>query len=200
MRKRLLALATSALLLTMNFTIARAQTTPGTDKGDTPRFEIGGHLYSFSSYDISDQGVGGRFTYNLNRYFSLETELSASLNVGDESIGLRGTQFFAGVKAGRRVDRFGGFVKVRPGLVTSFNRAIGTGPLFFASERVTKPTLDVGGVVEYYPNRHTVLRFDVSDVIIAFGDDRIQEVRCPCPRRLGTSHNLGLGVGFGVRF
>ena len=197
MRKGLLALTTGALLLTSNFTGVRAQTARAVDR-DRSRFEIGGHLYSYSSYDISDSGFGGRFTYNLNRYFSLETEMNASVSVGDESIAVNGAQIFAGVKAGRRLDRFGVFAKARPGLVTNFTRA--TGPGFFDSEHVTKPALDLGGVIEYYPNKRTILRFDVSDVIIGFGDDRIQEVRCPCPRRLGTTNNLGLSFGFGFRF
>jgi hypothetical protein len=198
MRKKLLALATTALLLSLNLTAAQAQTTPRSDNTDGSRFEVGGHLYSFGSYDVSDQGVGGRFAYNLNRYFALEAEVNTSLNVGDESIAVNSVQGFAGIKAGHRVDKYGVFAKVRPGVVTSFTRA--TGPGFFDRERVNKPALDIGGVIEYYPSKRTILRLDVSDVIVAFGDDRIQEVRCPCPRRLGTTHNLGLSFGFGFRF
>ena len=54
--------------------------------------------------------------------------------------------------------------------------------------------------MEYYPTRHTVVRFDASDVIIAFGDDLIEEGRCPCPHRLGTRNNLQISIGFGFKF
>jgi hypothetical protein len=199
MGKKLLLLTTAAMLLAFNLVSIRAQTKPSDDK-DTPRFEIGGHLYSlgWTNSAVTDAGAGGRFTYNLNRYLAIDTELNASLNVGDESIGFNGTQFFTGLKAGKRSGRFGIFAKARPGLVANFHRA--TGPTFFDQERVTKPALDLGAIVEYYPNKHTVVRFDVSDVIIAFGDDLIEEGRCPCPHRLGTRNNLQIGIGFGVRF
>lgn len=199
MRKRLLLLTTAALLLGFGPSNVRAQTEPSDNK-DTPRFEIGGHLYSMGTTGsaVTDSGAGGRFTYNLNRYLAIDTELNASLSIGDESVGFNGTQFFSGLKAGKRSGRFGIFAKARPGLVANFHRE--TGPTFFDQQRVTKPALDLGAILEYYPNRHTVVRFDVSDVIIAFGDDLIEEGRCPCPHRLGTRNNLQIGIGFGFRF
>jgi hypothetical protein len=199
MRKTFLLLTTATFLLGFGPSDVRAQTKPSDDK-DTPRFEVGGHLYSMGTAGsaVTDSGAGGRFTYNLNQYFAIDTELNASLNIGDESVGFNGVQFFSGLKAGRRFGRFGIFAKARPGFVSNFHRE--TGPTFFDQERVTKPAFDLGAIVEYYPNKHTVVRFDAADVIIAFGDDLIEEGRCPCPHRLGTRNNLQIGIGFGIRF
>jgi hypothetical protein len=175
-----------------------AQTKPSDD--DAPRFEVGGHVYGLgmTGAALTDSGTGGRFTYNLNRYLAIDTELNASLSVGDENVGFNGVHVFGGLKAGRRFGRFGLFAKARPGFVNNFHRS--TGPTFFDTERVTKPAFDLGAIVEYYPTRHTVVRFDASDVIIAFGDDLIEEGRCPCPHRLGTRNNLQISIGFGFRF
>jgi hypothetical protein len=197
MRNIFLTLAAIALLLSFNVLHIQGQTNRQDDQ-NVPRFEFGGQLYSLSLSKVSDAGAGGRFTYNFNPYFAIDTEVNASLNVGDETVGVNGALVFAGVRVGRRFNDVGIFAKVRPGFTTSFTRHTGRG--FFDSERVTKPALDLGAVLEYYPSKHTVVRFDASDVIIGFGDDLIEEVRCPCPRRLGTTNNLQLSVGFGVRF
>ena len=197
MRNIFLTLAAIALLISFNALRIHAQTNKQDDR-NTPRFEFGGQLYSVGSEDVSDAGAGGRFTYNLSRYFALDTEVNASLNVGDETIGVNGALVFAGVKVGRRFNDVGIFAKARPGFTTSFTRQ--TGPGFFDSERVTKPALDLGVVLEYYPSKHSVIRFDASNVIIGFGDDLIEEVRCPCPRRIGTKNSLYLSIGYGFRF
>ena len=197
MRNTLLTLAAIALLLSFNPLHTQAQTNKPDDQ-NTPRYEVGGQLYYVGNSDVSDGGVGGRFTYNFNRYFSLDTEANASLYVGDETIGVNGALVFAGVKAGRRFDKVGVFAKARPGFTSSFTRQ--TAPGFFNSERVTKPVMDLGVVLEYYPSKHSVVRFDASDVIIGFGDDLIRETRCPCPRRLGTKNSLYLSIGYGFRF
>ena len=197
MRNIFLTLVAITLLLSFNVLHIQAQTNRQDDQ-NVPRFEFGGQLYSLTLTNVGDAGAGGRFTYNLNPYFAIDTEVSASLYVSDEAIGVNGAQVFAGVKVGRRFNDFGIFAKVRPGFTTAFTRH--TGPGFFDSERVTKPALDLGAVLEYYPSRHTVVRFDASDVIVGFGGDLIGEARCPCPRRLGTENGLQLSVGFGVRF
>jgi len=105
-----------------------AQTKPSDD--DTPRFEVGGHVYGRGTIGaaLTDSGAGGRFTYNLNRYLAIDTELNASLSVGDENVGFNGVQVFGGLKAGRRFGRFGVFAKARPGFVNNFHRS--TGPTF----------------------------------------------------------------------
>ena len=165
MRNIFLTLAAIALLLSFNVLHTQAQT-KGQDDQNVPRYEVGGQLYSLGSSNLSDYGAGGRFTYNLNPYFAIDTEANASLYIGDESIGVNGALVFAGVKVGRRFNKVGVFAKARPGFTSSFTRQ--TSPAFFDSERVTKPAIDLGAVFEYYPSTHTILRVDASDVIIGF--------------------------------
>jgi hypothetical protein len=194
----LFAMLSVALLFACGALCAHAQT--DVTNSQPPRYEIGGHLYSLgtTNSDVHDAGLGGRFTYNLTKYLALDTELNASLTLEDEFSSFNGVQGFAGLKAGWRGKRGGVFAKARPGFVTNFHRA--TGASLFDARQVVKPAFDVGGVFEYYFNRQAAFRLDVSDVIIPFGRDMIEEVRCPCPRALGTTHNLQTSIGFTVRF
>lgn len=51
-----------------------------------------------------------------------------------------------------------------------------------------KFAFDVGGVVEYYPSKRLVVRFDAGDLIIKH------------QRIFGTDQNLQISAGVGVRF
>jgi len=98
MRKGLLASATSAVLLTMNFTGARAQTTPsGGDR--TPRYEVGGQVFAFNGHDLGlGWGGGGRFTYNINEYVALDNEINFFLPYEGQPYATEG---LFGIKAGK---------------------------------------------------------------------------------------------------
>ncbi|HLR04680.1 MAG TPA: hypothetical protein VK117_02640, partial [Pyrinomonadaceae bacterium] len=127
----------------------------------TPKFEVGAQfsLICFSDLDITEPGFGGRFTYNINDHLAV------------------------GVKAGGRTRRIGVFGKVRPGFVHFGNfekpEAFGvvcTGfcalptPPFNFSE--TDIAVDLGGVIELYPSRRTIVRFDVGDTIVHSGSGK----------------------------
>ncbi len=192
---------------------------------DEKRLEVGAQ---FSSLGIEDErgnvpgrergteiGFGGRFTYNLNRNFALESEVNFFPRnferVRTDFTGGRITQGLFGLKAGIRKEKVGFFGKVRPGFVSSGNAVRarfpdgnGTDPnnrFGFESIRSTQLTLDVGGVVEYYPSRRTILRFDVGDTITHFPD--IEFTCFPagvlCPADV-YKHKLQVSVGFGFRF
>ena len=61
MRKRSLALATSALFLVINFTGARAQNGPLSGGDRTPRYEVGGQVFAFKGHDLGlGWGGGGK--------------------------------------------------------------------------------------------------------------------------------------------
>jgi Outer membrane protein beta-barrel domain len=176
----------------------------------TPHYEIGGHLYSIGGVTNdgagTTSGFGGRFTYNFNEYLAVDSELDAGVYLDDQGSGFTGMKGFAGLKAGKRVKRIGVFAKARPGFVTDYTKATPFTPppgsfQTFTYERTVKPAFDVGGVFEaYFKEGKAALRLDAGDVIIPFGNDLVDPVVCPCPRRLGTTHNLGLGLGFSIRF
>ena len=138
-------------------------------------------------------GVGGRFTYNLNEYAALDAEIvhnpESSGNFGE-------TQGLVGVKVGKRFGRvIGVFAKARPGFLN-------LGPAVAARTPAlgdTRFALDLGGVVELYPSRHSIIRFDVGDTIIPLGDTPINSALRP-PRSFGTTHNKQTTFGFGYRF
>jgi len=85
-----------------------------------------------------------------------------------------GTSFsaFAGPKLGFHRGRLGLFVKARPG-ISRFSRtndaqSFSRSGIFFADRPKIDFTLDTGGVIEYTPSRHNVLRFEAGDAFIHY--------------------------------
>src|SRR5688572_8797499 len=128
-------------------------------------------------FDETQGGVGSRVTYNFNRSIAAEAEINffpqkpLILNADGSAI-----QAQFGVKLGKRFEKFGLFAKVRPGFlsvdrVRSFTPAPGSqgppgGALIFKIERETFFTIDTGGVLELYPSKRTVVRFDAGDTVL----------------------------------
>jgi hypothetical protein len=142
---------------------------------ELPKFEVAAEFTSLERGDFSDRtepGFGGRFTYNLNTVFSLEAagyffpkECFNCANNG------RVTQAVGGMKVGKRFESWGIFAKVRPGIV-SFSKGqfdvVPIGPVTPATSfeilrsRVTSFATDIGGVLEFYPSKRIVTRFDAG--------------------------------------
>ena len=112
-----------------------------------------------------------------------------------------------GAKVGRRFDRWGLFGKARPGFV-GFSRVLEAPfgvqiPANLAFVRKLYPSLDIGGVVEFYVSPRWMARFDVGDTVI-----RYSEIRIPADVQPGfftlrgreTQHNLQVSSGIGFRF
>jgi Outer membrane protein beta-barrel domain len=175
---------------------ARAQSEP-------PKFEVGGQ-FSLLNFDPNlidrsrrnEVGGGGRFTFNFHKYVAAEAQFDYFPKSDTERIGtITLTQFGSkavgvfGVKAGARKKSFGIFGKARPGFI-HFSTVPGF--LCVASPcpqpAKTNFAFDVGGVIEYYPSKRVVLRFDAGDLIIHY------------QRFFGTDHNLQISAGVGVRF
>lgn len=160
-------------------------------------------------------GVGGRITFNFNKHVAVEGEINFfpkdlshvpgpgapnQTQLGLTPISGQQTQGLFGVKAGIRSSRAGVFGKVRPGYmrfgqasepvtcVTVFPQSFGC---WLARGRTTF-ALDFGGVVEFYPSRHTVVRFDLGDTVVNF--------RGNFAARSITTHNLQFNAGVGFRF
>ena len=122
----------------------------------------GTHLHKL---DEAPVGVSGRLFLNFSRSAAVDMEVTRYPGK---------TSVLAGMKAGKRFDRFGAFGKGRLG-TWYFERA------YFAA--------DLGGVLEYYPSRHTAIRIDIGDTVLFYGG-----------AALGTVHNFQPGVGFSYRF
>jgi hypothetical protein len=187
MREKFLMVLSSTLLVFLNCLVSQAQNKSVSDDARVPTYEVGGQIFSFQGPDLGAAwGAGGRFTYNLNNYIALESEVNFFLP--DEGPAYA-TQGLFGIKAGKHTKYVGVFAKVRPGFQTNF---------VINDREQDRFALDVGGVVEFYPNRHLVLRFDAGDVIIPFGNNVVgPPFRA---QRLGTTHNFQSSLGIGIRF
>jgi hypothetical protein len=234
-RKLLNLLVTLALLLAGATVEAFAQDDEGPDTDEHP-FEVGAQL-TFLGINFPERvvtappgtgtstvlprdhisvfGFGGRFAYNANQYVALEAEANyfpkRNLN---EVFQNRRTQFLAGVRAGRRWEKVGVFAKGRLGAMRFDEYGI-RGPCTatpigsqdcFDDARTFLAT-DVGGVVEYYPTRRTILRVDAGDTIIRFRD--VGPITFPPFGTFGgssvftrreTTHNFQMTFGLGFRF
>jgi hypothetical protein len=138
-------------------------------------------------------GFGGRFAYNFTDNLAVDSEVSYFPE--DPSGNFGETIVVAGLRAGVKIEKFGVFAKVRPGFVhfgSDAFRAFNDSPTRFA--------IDVGGVLEFYPSKRVILRVDLGDTIIPFGDDTINSPVPPFVFRPGTTHNLQASFGVGFRF
>jgi hypothetical protein len=122
----------------------------------------GTHLHKI---DEAPVGVNGRFFLNFSRSAALDAEVTRYPGK---------TSLLIGTKTGKRFDSFGVFGKARAGMWHF-------GGSYFAT--------DLGGVLEYYPTRRTVIRIDLGDTILFYGGIA-----------LGTVHNFQPGLGFSYRF
>jgi len=168
------------------FTVICLLTTVAAAAQQTPRFELGAGL------TVLDHGrqanVGPSFTgvYNITRYLSLEgsfswfpTENGFSFAnpflPGRPAVETAAVEGLFGAKAGYRTNKFGVFVKARPGLISASNTERTTG--FITNlvggpvpiqrlGKLTEKALDFGGVFEYYPAKHWAVRADLGDTLI----------------------------------
>jgi hypothetical protein len=189
---------------------------------DAPKLEIGVQ-YSSLSFELPNSGgteyaagAGGRVTYNLTNYFAVEAEanLFPSGTRSDYLTGGATQQAQFGAKVGKRWRRFGIFAKARPGFISLGDtltpvqdNSSGTPIFTFERERKTHFSMDVGGVLEFYPSRKMLVRFDAGDTIIRYGEHA--ELLPNSFPLLGSSianvpsqtqHNFQFTAGVGFRF
>jgi opacity protein-like surface antigen len=195
-------LAAAALLLMVPTQNAQAQSS-----SETPKIEIGAHYtllrfrdLFFDGDGVTDNGVGGRVTFNLTDNFGLEGELnyfpqkrSDSLTSNPLFIDSTRTQGLFGVKTGIRSEKAGIFAKFRPGFIRFGESNIAGIPI---TPSITQFALDFGGVFELYPTRSIALRFDIGDTVIRFSDQNIIGVGGDTI----YSNNLQISTGVAFRF
>jgi len=162
---------------------------------DAHPIEVGGFLTTIDlreSVGEKSLGVGGRFSYNFTDNFALDSEVAYFPENPSNNFGQ--TVALAGLRAGVRSEKFGAFAKVRPGIVhfggDAFRARNGSRSNF---------ALDVGGVLEFYPSSRVIVRVDLGDTIVPFGDDVINRPVPPFIFRPGTTHNFQSSFGVGFR-
>ena len=213
-------LATIVILLCLSFGSPHAEA----QSDEVPKFEVGAQFTSITkpSFDNGDTepGLGGRFTFNFNRSVAIEAVGNffphSCRFCGDNSGNI--TQGLVGVKAGRRFEKWGIFGKARPGVVsfsTGDSKFVSTGtggsfPFAFQQKRVTNFAVDVGGMLEFYPSRRIVTRFEAGDTLIHYGPRQSNflsfdpttsaSLLIPFTTRSETRHNFQFAAGVGWRF
>lgn len=190
---------------------------------ELPKFEVAGEFTTLERQAISgrrtEPGFGGRFTYNLNKTVAFE---GAGYFFPKSCFQCRNagtiTEGFGGVKVGKRFEKWGVFAKARPGVISFSQGTFDIVPPFtpplipiqFEFSRLTTFAMDVGGVVEFYPSKRIVTRFDVGDTIVHFKRRNMSTVLFdpatntfspgifPIPAH--TSHNFQFMTSVGFRF
>ncbi|HYP51899.1 MAG TPA: outer membrane beta-barrel protein, partial [Pyrinomonadaceae bacterium] len=212
MRKMTLRLTTAVVLSAVGcLTAARAQ------EKDAPKAEVGVHFTNLevnppeTTGTATTPGFGARFTYNFTDYFAAEAE--GNIFPQRQFFG-RAMQAQFGVKAGKRFKRFGIFAKARPGFVRfTEETVIEPGPTVvingtpvvapvFDTRPQTHFSMDVGGVLEFYPSRRLVVRADAGDTMIRYGrrNDFGPFPTLIVERPAEWTHNFQLTAGVGFRF
>lgn len=131
------------------------------------RFEVGGGITGIRSALVANVGPTLESDVNFGSHVALDGAFqwmpaSFSQNV----IG------FFGAKVGARTEHFGFFAKIRPGFFSTSDTFRGstlnldTGQASARFGRLTEKALDAGGVFEYYPARHWLMRWDLGDTIL----------------------------------
>ena len=219
LKKSLFASAVLMLSLMLFSMEARAQSaSPATD--DLPKYEVGLHFTSLTyNNSRTEPGLGVRFTYNLNKSVALEAEGDVLPHNAHAFFlnGGRATAGFFGVKVGKRHEKYGLFAKARPGLISFTqgkfdyvpNGSSSSFPFDLRTERKTNFAMDVGGVLELYPTKRIVTRFDLGDTIIRYGATTFNTIVIPgsgppviTPFTVPSHHphNFQFTAGIGFRF
>lgn len=181
------------------------------------RFEVGAHasVLRLSDFGDTSTGIGGRITFDLSKWASVEGEanffpndnillpVSSTVAAARVAHDRRRADAFFGLKIGARGDKLGAFLKVRPGFTRLEDRGqfcVGEDcarilMLFALPEYRTEFALDFGGGIEVYPSARTMARFELGDTMI-----RHRSFAPPCWGSQCTSHNFSSRIGVGFRF
>lgn len=190
---------------------------------DPPKREVAAEIITLSRDEFvgvrTDLGIGGRFTYNLNKNVALEAAAYFFPRSCFDCFN-RGhiTEAVGGIKAGKRFKTWGIFAKARPGIVSYSKGAfeitqtgsIPAFPFVFNFKPLTNFAADLGGVLEFYPSRRIVTRFDVGDTIINIRQQTRNDLRfdpatntfflVPITLPGKTTHNFQFSASVGFRW
>jgi len=181
-----IAMLISLLLAPMSLVNAPG---PGEPSDDSTTIELGAALSALDLGSLSGSGYcsyGVRLGYPWRNYVVFEGEYSHYVDrLDDYSHSL----FLAGLRGGIRRGKLGAFIKLQPGMIRFVQTPYPHPPPF------SKFALAAGGVVEAHLDPHVYLRFDMSYLIIRFGNAGAYRA----PQRSGTSRSHLWSIGIGIR-
>jgi len=181
---------------------------PGQSGDDEYKAEVGAFYtgINLKGFGETVNGVGGRFTYNINNHLAVDGEATffPEIHLGNNQVGQK-VQFFIGGKAGARSRYVGVFVKARPGVmfigeVTSGFSCSRNGSGTICRPRHNNFALDAGVVGEVYPSSRTIIRFDAGDTIVRIRTATAGFTFINPSITTSTTQNFQFSVGVGYRF
>jgi opacity protein-like surface antigen len=165
-------------------------------RAQTPYY-FGAQILGHNISGLSESRVGYGFRGGYDAYLpfiSLEGEVNFFPTTSGGNLGE--TQALFGLKFGKHIGRWGGFVKARPGFTHFGGGAFPTR----LTER-TKFALDLGGGLEYDLAPKIGLRWDLGDTKIYYGNAALLPSPAGTPGpRLGTHDSFQTSLGLVVRF
>ena len=192
-------------------------------QSDPPKYEIGVHAAALRANQPNHRlfGLGGRFTFNVNKVIALEGDATFYDRVGIATD--RHQQVLGGIKAGKRFSRFGLFGKTQTGILRSNDVATSNAPCFIFNQpqnfnvprcshkNVSRYDLALGfgGVLEAYPHRRWVIRLDAGDLLTRQRREEYSSISgFPPPgttiffagTQVSLQHSLHITAGIGFRF
>jgi hypothetical protein len=170
------------------------------------RFEAGANLTAIRNTNVSGTvGPGVEGDINFGRHFAIDGSFNWLPSSFSQTV-----NSFIGVKAGIRREHFGFFGKARPGFFSAANEFRGssfnvdTGQATARFGRLTERALDVGGVMEYYPSQHWLMRWDVGDTLVFEEPSRFIVIGMNAPPNVsvigGTTNHLQFSTALHYRF
>jgi hypothetical protein len=179
---------------------------------DDRKLEVSGQIavVDLAELETTDVGLGGRFGLRATTLFAFEGELNVFPSDIPEVVTVTRSRLegLFGVRVGPRFERFSVFGKVRPGFVRFGEApepipciAIFPPPLSCVlAEGRTVFALDLGGGVEFYPTERSLVRFDVSDLMLQYPGPVFNRDREAFTEGGFWGHNLRFSIGAGFRF
>jgi len=174
--------------------------------GDVPRYELGLQLNLAYLNGVNDWGggIGGRFHYNFNQHFALDSELLfrqqnvPSVTIANPTPVIGQTTGLFGVRVGQRFENVGVFAHARAGFLHFGNDGGAT-----LLTKNTLPAFDVGMTLERYSGP-AIFRFDIGEMIVPYGNTTLFQspsvIQIPPAGPLGTRANPTVEFGIAFRF
>ena len=176
------------------------------------RLEVAAILATTFQYELdsTDLGFGGRIGFQATPLFAIEAEMSFYPSNIPEQVPVTESRFegLFGVKIGPRYDRFSVFGKARPGFVrfSSAPEPIACIAIFppplncVLAEGRTMLALDLGGGFELYPTERTLVRIDVSSLLLRYPGPALTRDGEAVAEDAFWGGNLKLTFSAGLRF
>jgi len=145
-------------------------------------------------------GLGTNFTYNFTRGIGFDSTLNFIPGQQGSKPMMEG---LFGIRMGVRTDKLGVFAKIRPGFIYYEDAAPIQGET--ATGSLTRFAADVGGIVEYYPQRNSTLRVDVGTTLVRYltnhPDPHLYQLGTQLsPQYIVTQGNFQVATSYVYRF